>query len=48
MLGRQGIKRRATQIKDDSVANDLVRRVMKAIDEWAKANELMRTEIYYV
>jgi hypothetical protein len=29
---------RIPQIKNDSVANDLVRRVMKAIDEWAQAN----------
>ena len=26
------------QIKNDPVANDLVRRVMKAIDEWAQVN----------
>jgi hypothetical protein len=29
---------RIPQIQDDAVANDLVRRVMKAIDDWSHAN----------
>lgn len=29
---------RIPQIQDDALANDLVRRVMKAIDDWAHAN----------